>query len=115
MCALVTGVQTCVLPIYEINISRGARQSMHPTSAWIGMTWMIGARLGGIGSAFILARFRRWAPVLLIAANHAFAGRTGVVWGQRVSVSLGSGGRRIFKQKKLYRRSKVSKINNISR
>src|SRR3546814_13622806 len=79
-CALVTGVQTCALPILS-----GARPK--PKALRVASEMPRFARYSRAGAPLLLPSCR---------ANQSAADRKSVLWGQRVSVRVDLGGSRIF-------------------
>src|SRR3546814_10943040 len=109
-CALVTGVQTCALPIYRLPISRNTGDTPWTSrlSSWdrSGRTparlademppsvdeWPTAGQYHGAG----LASAARFGPNRAVAEKD----RKSVVWGTRVSERVNLGGSRNIKKKK---------------
>src|SRR3546814_19923127 len=105
-CALVTGVQTCALPIFQRGIPillRDAQglyaltqiQKYLPSNLvhMIGR-YIVARKLGVHNSALILSTVLEPLLILIVAD------RQSVVWGKRVSVLVDFGGRHIIQKKK---------------
>src|SRR3546814_15438839 len=104
-CALVTGVQTCALPILLMCNERLMRATRHlaETDA---LTGIFGRRAILEQSECALRSARRNGlamSVLMIGADH-FKDRKSVVVGKSVSVRVDRGGRRIIQKKNTHPR-----------
>src|SRR3546814_16431500 len=114
MCALVTGVQTCALPISSIELGDGETfviSGLVSTSLndsvnklpWLGDIPVLGAFF----KSTTLDRSDK--ELIMVVTPHlvrpvvkgvALPDRTRVVWGKRVSVRVDFGGRRLHNKKK---------------
>src|SRR3546814_13344394 len=111
-CALVTGVQTCALPIYHRR-----RHLSRSSEAWRARTAGRSRRFC-VGHLVGVIQARAWRSALpeerAVATD---ADRKSVVKGKSVSVRVDLGGRRIIKKKthlqvSVFRNEKIKKTHN---
>src|SRR3546814_1130728 len=101
-CALVTGGQTCALPIYAISV---------PLTGWLAMRfgtvrWFIYSIIGFGIFSFLCGVSRTLDALVLFRVLQGLAGgpliaRKSVVSGKSVAVSVDLGGGRIINKKKI--------------
>src|SRR3546814_12647401 len=107
-CALVTGVQTCALPISSIvNTARGEVIDENALTRALEA-----GELGGAGLD-VFENEPTVNPRLLKLGNVVSLDRQSVVEGKSVSVRVGLGGCRIIKQKKPQTRENRKSTNNL--
>src|SRR3546814_18518548 len=100
-CALVTGVQTCALPISKRLSAKGGGDENLPQAG----ASKARARSRSAGVSTPSGRVSTRATSIRMPASRARScsrDRKSVVEGKRVSVRVGLGGRRIIKKKKKY-------------
>src|SRR3546814_20617272 len=96
ICALVTGVQTCALPISRLLVQSGRCRA--GSDARVGFAG--GLERGQAGLSGAAAAHHRWADESRLQGQSR-GDRKGDVSGKSVSVSVDLGGRRIIKNKNI--------------
>src|SRR3546814_16821663 len=98
-CALVTGVQTCALPISTLARSGMSQRVIAIGSDHAGFTLKEELRQTLAADGFAVLALGTDGPASVAYPDFAAAGdRTIVVSGKRVSVSVALGGRRVLKK-----------------
>src|SRR3546814_19755995 len=109
MCALVTGVQTCALPILLVlTMVLDPRVEIMVSAACVILLWSVIYAFATLLDVRLMLRLRKEQPAAhshgaAIAAPElemATVDRKSVVSGKSVSVSVDRGGRRIIQKKK---------------
>src|SRR3546814_15329661 len=94
-CALVTGVQTCALPICSARAPASCAENLPTCQRMIGSSVASSMR-GSDGRVY----FRTYSTTASKAPSPMPRDRKSVVWGKSVSVRVDLGGRSTLKQKK---------------